>query len=751
VIDMGDRADTATAILCGSEYAVSVPRAEQFADTDGSIRFDMFLDILRRRRRLIGWIVFCGAIMVAGMTGFLPPRYTAKAQIVITESRVPRIDGQVSSADAGPDQPTMQTQVTALSSHDLLATVIAQLGSDPAFRAIQRRGRGSIPDLSLAGKSTFAIEKLEQHLHVFQESGSHVISVAYSSRDPVEAAVIANKITGYYLAAGGDHSRLVLNQAVTAMTRKIAELGLQSDSLEGAVAAYQAANGLNDADNRNVIEEQLRDLNHQLSVAQSELVARRTRRADLLALRGAHRDWQPLLAGRDPQGLVDLHDQVVAVLAGRQNDIVVVPHSTEASPQQQPAPPSLFDKVRKELAQALLKLYGEERVADAQVAAIQNRLNAVQRASDDIRLHELVSAAVAAHHRYERLVQRRNELLEQSDDVTAPARLLSWAAVPHRPSSLNPLLFAPPALMAFLVIGCVVALLRDRLDRGIYSNVDVASALGLACAGAVPSSPGIFPHNGATSVSSAATVTFTEAVRGILVSLRLVALRRRKQQVVLITSSVPGEGKTTLARSLAASAAQTGAKVLLIGLDDRTESGLSEAPGADDALHCLLDCGTKADTRGKVDLLAGDRAPIVLMPTATGPALHYLPIRRGPAAEPSPLLSIDQMSQLFRRLRSSYDLIFVDCASVLAKAEVRLLAAMSDHVVFVVRWRKTRRDDARTALALLRDYLPGSTQTPVTISAAITQVDLERHAIGTLAAALLKTWQRLIRSPVRLS
>jgi polysaccharide biosynthesis transport protein len=352
--------------------------------------------------------------------------------------------------------------------------------------------------------------------------------------------------------------------------------------------------------------------------------------------------------------------------------------------------------------------------------------------------------------------------------VTAPASLLSWAAVPHRPSSLSPLLFAAPVLVAFLVIGCIVALLRDRLDQGIYTNTDVGSELGLPCAGLVPSSPGFLPAQIATSVSSARTITYTDAVQGILVSIlcrqglatgrlravlpewtlppgaalyhQLSALRKRKPKVILITSSVPGEGKSTLARGLAVCAAQSGAKVLLLGLDDRAQTRRCGTPGSDDDLHWLLEYGAKADSRGRVDLLAQDRALIELVPTGTGTALHYLPIRRPPAAKPSPLFSIDKMSQVWQRLRSTYDLVFVDCASVLARSEVRLLAAISDHVVFVVRWRKTRRDDARTALGLLHDCVLSGAPSAVTISAAITQVDLKRHAaVGIPSGALAKT------------
>jgi polysaccharide biosynthesis transport protein len=729
MLDMNDQRALVTPALPSHADAPFVPETQRFADQDGGMRFRQLFDILRRRLRLIASIAICGTLAVVGLALLLPPRYTAKAQIVIEESQTPRIDGRVTSLEAGPDEATIQTQVTALSSHDLLAAVIAQLSADPTFRASQRGGLGSDPDLSVAGKNLLDIEQLERHLNVFQEAGSRVISVAYTAKDPAEAAVIANKITDYYLAAGEDKSRLALDQGVTVLAGKFADLRAESESLEAAVADYQAAHGVKDAAKTNVIDQKLGDLNHQLSTAQSELVARRARHGELLALRGASGDWGPLLAGLDAQGLVDLHSQVLAVLAGRQDSIAVIPHSGEASLQGEAAARSLRDKVRKELDQALLKLSHAENVATAQVAAIEQRLSAVQSASDDVQLRDLVAAAASARHRYERLVQRRDELLEQRDDVTAPARLLSRAAVPDRPSSVNPLLFLAPGGLAFLVIGCLVALLRDRLDQGIYSENDVASALGLRCAGFVPLSRHIVPAEGTEKVPAAATPPFMEALGGIMVSLGLIGPDRRKPQVILVTSSVPGEGKTTLAVSLATCAAQMGAKVLLLDLDARAEAGMSPAPGQPRREETAVE---------KVYLLARDRAPTDVIPTSPGKRLDYLSVRRGPGAEPTPLFSGDHLSKLLQRQRSSYDLIFIDSAPVLAKAEVRLLAAMADQVVFAVRWGKTRRDDARAALALLRGGGPNGANITATISAAITQVDLERHARGGQVGALAK-------------
>jgi polysaccharide biosynthesis transport protein len=433
---------------------------------------------------------------------------------------------------------------------------------------------------------------------------------------------------------------------------------------------------------------------------------------------GRATNWDPLLAGLDAQGLVDLHSQVTAVLAGRQDNIAVIPHAGEASLQDDEASQPLRDKVRTELDQALLKLSHEVRVGTAEEAAIERRLSAVQVASDDVQLHGLVTAAAAARHRYERLVQRRDELLAQGDDVTAPARLLSRAAVPHRPSSPNPLLFVAPGIVAFLLIGCLVALARERLVQGIYSQSDVASVLGLRCAGLVPASRGIIPTEGTATGVDIAASGLMEALREIIVSLQLVGPRRSKSKVILVTSSVPAEGKTMLALGLAACAAQMGAKVLLMDLDAGAKTGMSPAP----------DHSSREATGGKlVDLFARDRALIEMIPTGFGMQLDYLPVRRGPAGETSPMLFDDQMPDLLRRQRVSYDLIFIDSASVLAKADVRLLAGIADQIVFAVRWRKTRRDVARTALALLGGCGPNGADTTATISAAITRVDLKRY------------------------
>jgi succinoglycan biosynthesis transport protein ExoP len=262
-----------------------------------------------------------------------------------------------------------------------------------------------------------------------------------------------------------------------------------------------------------------------------------------------------------------------------------------------------------------------------------------------------------------------------------------------------------------MVFGCIVALIRDRMERTLRSESDVRAILDIRCAGMVPR----LPRDGSSlNPLSAPIAVYTEAIRSIMVSLQLSWPRLQTSRVILVTSSVPDEGKSTLASSLAYYATRAGARVLLLDLD------IGGAATAED--HLDRPNGTL------VGLLERDRIPIDTIRTADGTEFDYLPVRRGLAGDPLPLFSPSLVSEFLRRLRSSYDYIIVDSAPVLVVAEARFMAALSDRILFVVRWGKTRRNEARRALELLRHARGADTETTNLISAVITRVDLKKHA-----------------------
>jgi Mrp family chromosome partitioning ATPase len=205
---------------------------------------------------------------------------------------------------------------------------------------------------------------------------------------------------------------------------------------------------------------------------------------------------------------------------------------------------------------------------------------------------------------------------------------------------------------------------------------------------------------------------YAEAIRSAAAMLRL-AEGGESARVVLVSSSIPGEGKTVLARSLATFAGSLGRRVLLVDLDFRRGTppdGFGEA-GERAIIHRPLQ----------------NRSPAELVrPIAEG-RYDYLPMP-GRRDDPLTLFAPEQIGDLIRQLRGRYDCLIVDGPPVLEAVEARLLASIADELVLVVKWGSTRREVIANALSLLRDCGgPGRNRSDLPL-AVLTQVDLKQHA-----------------------
>jgi MinD-like ATPase involved in chromosome partitioning or flagellar assembly len=181
---------------------------------------------------------------------------------------------------------------------------------------------------------------------------------------------------------------------------------------------------------------------------------------------------------------------------------------------------------------------------------------------------------------------------------------------------------------------------------------------------------------------------------------------------VLITSSIPREGKTTLALSLAAYLSFLGKRVLLIDLGFRQRAHLGAAKDA-------------AET-GIVDLsLQGSPADLIRHNQETG--VDYLPMASH-RIDPLTFFASEQMLGFVRQMRERYDCVIIDGPPLLGAAEARLLPSLVDRLLLVVRWGRTRREIARNAMALLRDSGCLKEARNDFAASILTQVDLKRHA-----------------------
>src|SRR5262249_42284675 len=190
-------------------------------------------------------------------------------------------------------------------------------------------------------------------------------------------------------------------------------------------------------------------------------------------------------------------------------------------------------------------------------------------------------------------------------------RFCGFPLSPPRPVSLNPLFFFLPALALASIGAGLLAVLLDRLDGTLRTEQDVIDTLGISCIGFIPRLTRLrkfHPHQ-----LIPRNARYAEAVRSVVAAALQLTDPKKSPKVFLVTSSVPGEGKTTLAISFPASAAMLQRPVLLIDLNFRHPSFASKL-------------GAPADG-GILDVLQG-RPLAELTRVAPDLGFDYLPLSR---------------------------------------------------------------------------------------------------------------------------
>jgi Mrp family chromosome partitioning ATPase/uncharacterized small protein (DUF1192 family) len=500
------------------------------------------------------------------------------------------------------------------------------------------------------GAQEFSIDTFTDRINAFKDTRSRMIGITYTSTDPAFAAAVANRSVELYLATLAERNLADRNDALHSLSKRIPLVRAEVVRADAALQSYRIKHGFSEASRTDMVDQQLVDLNRQLAVARSDLAERHARPTTLR-----------------------------------------IDQTTNQS-----------------------QLTEESSTLETRVQNLERRIAILQDASTEVRepearLRELQREATAFAQLYDSLVQRQKAILE-GGNAQPDVRVLSSASIPTRPSSFSPLLFILPAIVLASIGAGLLAVLLDQLDVSLRTERDVTDALGISCIGVIPlltRQSKLRPHQLVPQDER-----YTEAIRSVVAAALQLASPQKSPKMFLVTSSVPGEGKTTLAISFAAYAAQIQRRVLLIDLDFGHPSIASELGGAADG--------------GILNVLEG-RPPAELIRAAPGLGFDYLPLSRD-SADPVATLASERVPRLLRQLEGSYDCVVIDSGPLLSATEARMLAPMVDKVLFAVKWGSTPRQVAQNALGLLRRSAFGGDDLRAAITAVITQVDLKRHA-----------------------
>jgi succinoglycan biosynthesis transport protein ExoP len=530
-----------------------------------------------------------------------------------------------------------------------VAALLSQSHLQRVFASIvAERGPGPKESPGLLGVQEFSIETFTDRINAFKDTCSRMIGITYTSTDPAFAAAVANRSLEFYLATLTERDVVDRNDALRSLSKRIPLVRAEVVRADAALQSYRIKHGFTEASRMDMVDQQLVDLNRQLAVARSDIAER--------------------------------HARPTTLSIGQTN--------------------------QNQLAE-------ESSALDTRVQQLQRRIAILQDASAEVRepearLRELQREATTFVQLYDGLVQRQKAILE-GGDVQPDVRVLSSASTPTLPSSLNPLLFIPPAMVLALIGAGLLAVLLEQLDGTLRTEREVTDALGISCIGVIPQPirKKLRPHQLIPE-----DARYTEAVRSVVAGALQLANPRESSKTFLVTSSVPGEGKTTLAISFAVYASRIQRRVLLIDLSFRRPSIASELGGP---------------AGGGISHVLQGRPVAELIRAAPGLGFDYLPLARD-SADPVATLAGEAVPKLLRQLEGSYDCVVIDSAPLLSGTEARLLASMVDKVLFAVKWGSTPREVAQNALGLLRRSAFGGDDLQDAITAVITQVDLARHA-----------------------
>lgn len=320
----------------------------------------------------------------------------------------------------------------------------------------------------------------------------------------------------------------------------------------------------------------------------------------------------------------------------------------------------------------------------AQSAAVQHDLSEAKAELDRARQTSSEQSAAlewkitTLAQQYETLIRKRQDLTTKGVVADPDVTVIADASPPDFPSSLNPFLLVPPITIVFALVACFAAVILKRLDRTLHTEAEAAEALGVPCLGLVPSIPPELSTSPRRFVAESA-ISYNKAVRSTVVSLMAAdPVAPPQRHVVLVTSSLHGEGKSAIAWSFGFCSAQLGQRVLFMDF--------AQAPRR-----------AAGDTPDLLKLLANDGATVKAVQHIPELGIDYMSSRLSEGNHLGPLAG-PKLATLFEHFRKTYDLIVINAPSLDEAPEVRLLAYWADHVLLAVRAGSTSRDVVRSTL-----------------------------------------------------
>jgi succinoglycan biosynthesis transport protein ExoP len=687
---------------------------------DQEIDLRAIFGVLRRHFRLIALVVITVMLVAGAVVYSLRPEYTATSLVFVDTARKDLLEPDaISGMSSSADNARVDSEVEIARSIPTLLRVIDDAGllTDPEFMprigmrqqlmAFFRLAEPTLPTGEEAVNNL--VDRLRNTITVQRRGLTYLIAINAEAASPATAARIANAAANAYIALQIQSKTQSILNSLDILEPRIAEAANVLASSEGAFDTFIE-------DNIDQIASQTG--NQDLSALREQLAAAAAERERLgSVVEGATQS----LAQLDYDQLVSsLQSEAIANLETQRTELLERLNALD------PASQSAVD-LRGNLS-AL-----ENRLADTarqEIATLQSQVSSYQDQTTALRdqvrqrfmssqlppqvltnIYELQQNAALARSNYERLVARVNDLRAQADLQIADSRVVAPATAPSTPSFPNSRLMLILAGLAALGLGVGLAFVVDNFIGGFVSQEQLEAVTRQEVGASLPLQKQVKRADGSLA-SSASDLVVTSPLSHYSESLRRLRLRidqllatkvqtgnqKAGGRVVLVTSSLPVEGKTTTALGLARTYGMAGLSVLIIDADLRKPS-----------LHKHLDITSDKDLHS---YLTGEVSSDAIQTIIKWDPLSSVSVIQSsnPSDVPTEqLLTQKTFVQLVEAARVAFDVVIVDTPPVGVVVDGIYLMQFADIILFLTHYASTTQSDVLRSIEAVVRSKPDTT------------------------------------------
>ncbi|WP_312478316.1 GumC family protein [Stutzerimonas nitrititolerans] len=644
------------------------------------------------------------AVLTAVLLSRMTPIYKAVTSVIIEVKGTPVVSFQPANAPTEVSE-YLQTQLSLIQSRGVAEKVVRdlELTEHPEFDLRQQPGpliniggmldaiMGEEPEpLTEAQIMDHATQVFMDRTTVWVEGKSQLVYLSVAMADKLMAAQAANHLATSYIEAQLEAKVEMSMTAASWMNTRLVDLRQNLKDSEDRLQAYLDAEGLVDMDGVGTISA------NELSLTGDRMIDARRQRAE------AESQFRQVESMRD-QGWERLasvpavlgHPLIQQFKADRAHARSRVEDLSRRYGDRHPAMQSARSdlnaataSLRQQVEQVVASIERSYQLAVANENSLRASFNDNKEQIQDIsrkefKVRDLQREVEANRALYDTFMTRLQETTATSDLSSTNARIVDEAIPPAQASEPNTRLFMVVALFLALVAGIAQAIIREILDNTFKSSDEVETKLNLPVMGIVPQVPRNLRKQVSHLFQRNEEKRFCEAIRTIRTNITLTE-GNQPRQVLVVTSTAPGEGKSSVSANLAFAMAQLN-RVLLIDADLRRatlDQTFEFAPGTP-GLANLIGGNAKLDdcirSVGNVDMISAGTVP----------------------SNPLELLSSPRFAKLLEAVKGRYDRIIIDSPPSQAVSDAAVLSILADAVIYVIKSESTLIPHAQKGVAQL--------------------------------------------------